>query len=107
MKTLRRKIMRGIYYAYAIRLVSLPGVWQGFLMLGTMIALTRFVSIADVLRNLSNVELGRLGAYLYDAARSTETGTLLLVGLFIFCLLSLRTTIMSQHTMRPYSLVRG
>ncbi len=90
MKTLQRKIMRGIYYAYAIRLATLPGVWQGFVMLGVLIMLTRFVSPANVLQNLSLIEMSHFGTFMYNAVRTTEIWTLLGIGLFVFLSLSLR-----------------
>ena len=106
MNTLRRKIMRGIYYAYILRLVSLPGVLQGFVMLGILIALTHFVSIGNVIQNLSHVEVGRVGQFLYNAVRTTEIWTLLLVGLFVFLSLSLRISFVPKHKANAYSLVR-
>lgn len=98
MKTLQKKIMRGIYYAYAIRLATLPGLWQGFLMLGSMIALTRFVSLGNVINNLMQIEVGHIGTFAYNAVRTTELWTLLFVGLFVFCLLSLRFTLTPRHS---------
>ncbi len=89
--------MRGIYYAYFLRLASLPGVLQGFVMLGILIALTRFVSLGSVLQNLSSIEFSHLGSFLYNAARNTEFLTLLLLGLFIFALLSVRMSLMPTH----------
>ncbi len=90
MKTLQRKIMRGIYYAYALRLVSLPGVIQGFVMLGVLIALTRFVSIGNVIQNFSNVKISHIDNFVYNAVSNTEAWTLLLIGVFVFMALSLR-----------------
>jgi hypothetical protein len=103
MKALQRKIMRGIYYAYALRLATLPGVWQAFFMLGIMAALTRFVSVGDVLRNIAHVEVGMLVTYLYSAARSTEIWTLVLLGLFVYCLYSLQASIIGAR----YALARS
>ena len=93
MKTLQRKIMRGIYYAYFLRLASLPGVLQGFVMLGILIMLTRFVSLGNVIQNFSNIEVGQVGTFVYNAVRTTEIWTLLLIGLFVFLSLSLRISI--------------
>jgi hypothetical protein len=76
--------MRGIYYAYAIRLVTIPGLWQGFVMLGTMIILTHFVSIGNVINNLSQIEMSHIDTFVYNAVRTTEIWTLLLIGLFMF-----------------------
>ena len=81
--------MRGIYYAYAIRLVTLPGVLQGFLMLGAMIALTNFVSLGNVINNITQIQVSHLGIFTYNAVRTTEVWTLLLIGLFIFAMLVL------------------
>lgn len=100
MKTLQRKIMRGIYYAYFLRLVSLPGVLQGFLMLGVMIVLTRYVSLGNVLNNVSQMDTSNVGAFAYNAVRTTEIWTLLLIGLFVFCMLSLRISLIPRSTHR-------
>lgn len=106
MKTLQRKIMRGIYYAYFLRLISLPGVLQGFVMLGIMIALTRFVSLGNVIQNFSNIEVSQIGVFIYNAVRTTEVWTLLLVGLFVFLSLSLRISFLPRQKANVYSLVR-
>jgi len=96
MKTLQQKIMRGIYYAYALRLVSLPGVFQGFVMLGILIALTHFVSLSHVLQNLSHIEVGQIGTFVYNAVHTTELWTLLLIGMFVFLALSLRISLVPK-----------
>jgi len=70
----------------------LPGVWQGFVMLGILIALSHFVSIGNVLQNISNIEKTHFGTFVYNAVRTTEIWTLLLIGLFVFLGLSLRLT---------------
>lgn len=85
--------MRGIYYAYALRLVTLPGVIQGFVAVAAMSALTYFVSIGDVLRNLSQVAVGDLGIFAYNAVRTTEIWSLLLIGVIVFSLLSIRVSL--------------
>ncbi len=105
MKTLQRKIMRGIYYAYAIRLVTLPGVWQGFAMLGSMIVLTRFVSLGNVINNLSQIEMSDVGTFAYNAVRTTEIWTYLLIGVFVFLSLSLRITL-TPHNGHSLSFAR-
>lgn len=97
MKKLQRKIMRGIYYAYGFRLVSLPGVWQGFLMLAVMIALTRFVSLGNVVHNFMLGGFGNLGTFVYNAVSTTEIWTLLLVGLFVFSALSFRISLTPRN----------
>ena len=88
--TLHNQIMRRIYYAFAIRVITMRGVLQGFLMLTVIIALTRFVSLGNVIHNMMGVQVGQLGMFFYNAVRTTEAWTLLLIGLFVFALLSLR-----------------
>ena len=106
MKKLQRKIMRGIYFAYALRLVSLPGVFQGFFMLTIIIVLTRFVSIGHVIQNFKSVEVAHVGRFFYNAVSTTEIWTLLLIGIFIFSLLSLRISLTPRHA-SSYSLSKA
>jgi hypothetical protein len=72
-------------------------------MLGIMIALTRFVSLANVLNNLSQIELTHVDTFAYNAVRTTELWTLLLIGTFVFLSLSLRITLIPQKQ-EQYSL---
>ena len=95
---LQKKIMRRVYYAYAIRLATTPGVAQGFLMLAVLIGLTRFVSLGNVVRNLMGVEVGHVGTFFYNAVTNTEAWTLLLLGVFIYAVLSLRFKIAPVRT---------
>ena len=90
LNTLQKKIMRRIYYAYAIRLVTLPGMPQGFLMIAALIALTYFVSLGNVIQNIEIVGVNGLGQFLYSAITNTEAWTLLILGVFIFGAFSFR-----------------
>lgn len=94
--------MRGIYYAYVIRLATLPGVWQGFLMLASLIALTYFVSIGNVIQNLLNIPTGHIGTFFYNALRNTEAWTLLLIGVIVFLTLSIRISF-ARKTVPTYT----
>jgi hypothetical protein len=73
-------------------------------MLGIMIALTRFVSLGNVINNLSQIESSRIGAFAYNAVSTTELWTLLLIGAFAFLSLSLRVSLVPQRK-AEYSLV--
>jgi len=97
MNALHRKIMRGIYYAYMLRLISLPGVGQSFLMLGIVIALSHFVSPGNVFKNMLEVRLGELGSFLYSSLLGTEGWTLLLGILFVLCLFSIRGSFTNRY----------
>lgn len=90
---LHKKIMRRVYYAYALRVVTLPGVPQGFLMLSSLIALTYFVSLGNVIANLMQAPVGNIGVFFYNAVTNTEAWTLLLLGIIIFSLFSFRISL--------------
>ena len=100
---LHNTIMRRIYYAYAIRLVTMPGVLQGFVMLGALIALTYFVSIGNVVQNFLNIPVRDIGTFLYNAVATTEAWTLLLVGVFIYAALSFRFKILPMRGTHSYA----
>lgn len=87
---LQKKIMRRVYYAYAIRVATLPGVPQGFLMLASLIALTYFVSIGNVIQNAELIGVQGLGRFAYSAVTNTEAWTLLILGVLIFLAISFR-----------------
>lgn len=100
---LQKKIMRGIYYAYVVRVLANPALLHGFFMLALLIALTYFVSIGDVIANLMHVEVGRLGIYTYNTLSNTEAWTLVIIGLLIFSALSLRFKVRTPHQVaRPH-----
>lgn len=82
--------MRRVYYAYAIRVITTPGVLRGFFMLAVLIGLTYFVSIGDVIQNMEIVGFSGLGQLAYNAVTNTEAWTLLLLGVFIYTALSFR-----------------
>ena len=96
MNTLQRKIMRGIYYAYIIRIVTMPGVWQSFFMLVAFAGLTRFVSISNVLHNFSVSGVSNADTFFYNAVRTTEVWTFFLLGVLVFLSLSIRFSIIPK-----------
>lgn len=89
--------MRRIYYAYVLRMVTRGGVWQSVVMMLSMILLTRFVSLGNVLNNFMHVEVSRIGAFTYNALSTTEMGTIALMGVFLFSLLSFRMSVVPRR----------
>lgn len=90
---LHKQVMRRVYYAYALRLITLPGVPQGFFTLFALIGLTYFVSIGSVLNNLRQIPVGNLDSFAWNAVTNTDAWTLLFTGLIIFGILSFRFTV--------------
>ncbi len=71
-------------------------------MLTILIALTRFVSIGNVLSNLRGIEMSHVGTFAYNAVSTTEAWTLLLIGLFVFCALSLRFSVAPRQSVYTF-----
>lgn len=97
--------MRRVYYAYALRVATIPGVVQGFVMLAVLIGLTRFVSLGNVIHNFMAVPVGNVDVFVYNAITTTEAWTLLLVGIFIFSALSVRFTIVPMRAAQRFAKV--
>ncbi|PIR84833.1 hypothetical protein COU16_00395 [Candidatus Kaiserbacteria bacterium CG10_big_fil_rev_8_21_14_0_10_47_16] len=87
--------MRRVYYTYGIRVLSNPTLLHGLVMFGLLLVLTRFVSAAHVMQNLSGVRVGQLGHYAYDAVTHTEVWTLFLAAALIYTALSFRIQLKS------------
>ena len=101
--TLQNKIMRRIYYVYALRAVLQPGVLHGFLMLALLIALTYFVSLGNVIQNMRGLEFGQMDTFLYNAVTNTEAWTILIIGMLIFLVFSLRFTIVPMKRVANFA----
>jgi hypothetical protein len=90
---LHKRVIRRVYYAYALRVMTLPGVPQGFLTLFALIGLTYFVSIGNVIQNMMTVaSVKGFEQFAYNAITNTEAWTLLIIGFMIFSLFSFRFT---------------
>lgn len=96
--------MRRVYYTFAIRLATQPGVVQGFVMLAALIALTYFVSIGNVLQNMAEIQVGQLDHYIMNAFLNTEAWTLLCIGIFVMSALSLRFNFSGMRRRMPKTL---
>ena len=82
--------MLRVYYAYARRAVTDPLYIYGFLLGLSAVLLTQFVSLTGLINTLVQIEIGHLPNWAYNAFTTTETATLILLGIIIFTGLSLR-----------------
>lgn len=96
-KKVYNSIMRRVYYAYSLRVLSNPTLLHGIGMFAVLLVLTRFVSPQHVLQNIAEIPVGNLGTYFYSAVAHTELWTLLLLGIFIFMLFSFRVQLKGFH----------
>lgn len=84
MNTLRKNIMRRVYYAYALRVLVNRGTVHLTLMAAMLVVFFQFVSLGAVLNNFSEVTVGHMGQFALTAIENTEIWTLLsMVVLFI------------------------
>ncbi len=94
---LQKRIMRRVYYSFVVRTIMNPALLHGFFMLGTLIVLTYFVSIGNVIQNMLNIRISDLDTFVYNAFTHTEAWTLIVIGVFVFSALSLRFNISHSH----------
>lgn len=87
---LKNKIMRRVYYTYALRMVTHPVTVHGAVIATCLFVMSYFVSYVDVFRNIMHVELGNVVPYILGSLMKTEVWTLLLLGVIIFASLHLR-----------------
>jgi len=87
---LQKKVMRRVYYAFALRLGTHPLVVHGVLFVASIYGLSVMVHVASILQNVRNIQVGNLDTYVLNAFTHTDVFTLLFVGLVFFTLLSLR-----------------
>ncbi|MEN9920658.1 MAG: hypothetical protein RL538_551 [Candidatus Parcubacteria bacterium] len=65
--TLHKKIMRRVYYSYAIRFVTEPMLWQG-MVLGVCVALFgRLTHVAAIARNLEATSVGNAPQFILNS----------------------------------------
>lgn len=97
MKTLKQKIMRRVYYAFALRLALHPIFFHALLLGLSIFALSRVVSIPNVLRNLMNVKVGESAQFFIDAFLSTDAVTIIWIAIITLTSLSLLWRLTRGH----------
>lgn len=97
---LQKKIMRRVYYAFALRFGTHPLVIHGAMLAVGVFALSRFTHVAAIINNLSNIKVGDLDNYLFNSFTHAEVWTLLAIGIIFFTMISLNFSLKSpkMHT---------
>ncbi|MEY2665175.1 MAG: hypothetical protein RLZZ480_280 [Candidatus Parcubacteria bacterium] len=71
---LKKTIMRRVYYSYAVRFVTDPVLWQGFV-LGACIALFgRLTHVAAIVRNLEGTTVANAPSFVWYAFTNALAG---------------------------------
>ncbi len=98
--TLQKRIMRRVYYTFAVRIATHPIVTHTVVLSLSVVIFAKLVHVAAVYRNVTQVQVGELAGYFVRVISHADTATLLVTGLMLATLLSLRLklkTVRRQH----------
>lgn len=92
--SLRRRIMRRVWYSYSLRVVLAKETLQGFAFGFSLALFFSLVSVSSIIKNLLAIKVGTVPEYLWQALlqsiSSGEFAQLIALGVIIFSLLSFR-----------------
>jgi len=86
---IKKNVMRRVYYAYTLRMVTHPIVLHVAVLMVAGYVLARMVHVAAVLKNTANVQLGDLGVYVLQTFMQADVASLFMFGIVVFAVLSL------------------
>jgi len=84
-KKLYNTIMRRVYYAFCIRLVSHPAILYMLALVGVGWWLTKLVFVARIWQSFTATPVGELSSFMYGLVTGADTLTLAVTALFIWC----------------------
>lgn len=87
--TLRRAIMRRIWYTYMLSVFVRKSTVLGFLFGASVIGLWKLVSLTSIASNILNVRVGQLPSYIIESLLHAEILVLLAFGVVVFTVLTL------------------
>lgn len=94
--TLKTRIMMWVWYSYLKKIVVNPIAFKGMVFGASLVLFVQLVSVADIMMNLLQVQVGTVPAYVWQAITSAivdgEFLKVVTLGIIIFSLLSLRFT---------------
>ena len=89
MDQLSKKIMRRVYYAFALRTVIHPVFVHALVLSVSGYLLAQVVSVPDVISNFMQVRVGDAFAFFYNALLNTQTATVVLLAVIVATVLSM------------------
>lgn len=95
---LQKKIMRRVYYAFALRMGTQPVVLYTVMLIASMYGLSRVTHVASIINNIRTVQVGSLDNYIFNTFMHTEFWTLALVGLIFFSLISIKLSLKPRQS---------
>lgn len=97
---LQKKIMRRVYYAYALKMATHPIAFHIVLLILSAYALVSLVSVSNILRNMLSTRLEDLATYIMHAFMHANVPTLISVSVILLTLISLRINIRMLRSSR-------
>ncbi|MEX2340697.1 MAG: hypothetical protein WD605_00035 [Candidatus Paceibacterota bacterium] len=98
MTNLHQNIMRRVYYIFALKVATHP-IFTHSLLLGISIfALSRVVSIPNVLLNLMEVKVGETAHFFFSALLNTQSATIVWLAIITLTTLSLLWRLLGGHS---------
>ena len=97
MKTniLQRKIMRRVYYAFALRVVTHPVIMKIGLFVLALLVFAKMVHVSRIVENVLSTPVGQVPQLAFNAVMRGEVLTLMAIGVMVFVALSLPRHIVS------------
>jgi len=94
---LQKRIMRRVYYAFALRAATSPLTLSVALLLAGLYALTVVLHVASIMNNLRTIQVGQLDNYILNSFANTDYLTLACVALVFFAMLSFRFSLKNTN----------
>jgi len=85
---LQQRVMRRVYYIFALRLMKHPVTVQVALFTLALLVFARLVHVSKVVDNLLSVPLGQVPQHIVNALMRGEVLTLITIGVMVFVALS-------------------
>ncbi len=76
-RRLRQRVMRRVWYVFALSIVLRPAIIFGFVFGASAVAFWRLASITSIINNLLRIEVGEVPSYAVEAMTQADTYSLL------------------------------
>jgi hypothetical protein len=99
--TLGKRIMRRVYYAFALRLATHPFTVHTAILVLSVFALSRLTHVAAIFNNFRSIQVGNADTFFLNMLMHAEFWTLVCTGIVFFTLLSLPFRLSIPRFNRP------
>ena len=103
MSRLSKKIMRRVYYAFCLRILSHPVSVHSVIIVMSFVVLSQAISIPSIWSNLMAIKVGEVDGYLFNALSSTQFAVQILLSIMAAATISLTINLLRG---RRFEMVR-